>query len=755
MGRSVNTPVQRSWRELWLPVCLTAILAVLPAESLQLAGWSDHLEIVPLIALLGVAAGCVLGRSHFGRITVHIAAGLGGLILVSLLYAWFMPVEAIGERVIAFLNRVVDWLGVAFGGAPGTDNLLFAYTMGLLGWVLGYAAAWSVVRLINPWWAIVTTSVALLLNLSYAPPELLPLVFIQLLVSFMLLITVSSMGRTIRWRLEDVEQGSLQTSRYAMTSIAMAALIVVIAWHIPTGQVSQGVATVWETVSGPWQTVQANFDRVFASLNPSPLSGRGLLAVQTMAPRGSFELGSNPVMVVTGSEPAYWRAATYDDYTGHVMTSSNPTATHLDRRQPLMGGIETDQAREIVEYSTTLLAPSSSVLFAPDSPLTISVPAEYDYRGDVHDYGLLKPLVPIQQNQKYSVLTAVSRASVEELRQASGAYPAWTRPYLQVPTALPRRVREEAQQIVGDATNAYDAASNVESYLRTFTYSTHVSVPPADRDWVAYLLFSSKEGYCDYFATAMTVMLRSVGIPARVASGYVTGTYDPSTRSYLVTEADAHSWTEVYFPEYGWITFEPSANRPTPARLEKPLTPLSTEELQQVLEADQSQQDFLDDSDLFDDATYVAPLPVGTSGGLPPLVSAAILGLALLAFAVLLAALLWVRGISRLPAFARAYAQVVRLAAWSGLGPRRGETPYEFARELVLTVPALERPLETVTSVYVGGIYGGYEPDTAGLRRLRSAGREVIYILLHSIALRRWSRWLVRRLHNVAHSERR
>src|SRR5205823_9738177 len=80
--------------------------------------------------------------------------------------------------------------------------------------------------------------------------------------------------------------------------------------------------------------------------------------------------------------------------------------------------------------------------------------------------------------------------------------------------------------------------------------------------------FQSKEGYCDYFATAMAVMLRSVGIPSRVASGYVTGDWDASTQSYIATEHHAHSWTEVYFPGYGWITFEPSANRPAPVRPE-------------------------------------------------------------------------------------------------------------------------------------------------------------------------------------------
>jgi hypothetical protein len=79
---------------------------------------------------------------------------------------------------------------------------------------------------------------------------------------------------------------------------------------------------------------------------------------------------------------------------------------------------------------------------------------------------------------------------------------------------------------------------------------------------VDYFLFDLQQGYCDYYATAMVVMARSLGIPARLAVGYATGEYDPELEAYQVTRANAHSWAEVYFPEYGWIRFEPTATLP-------------------------------------------------------------------------------------------------------------------------------------------------------------------------------------------------
>ena len=79
---------------------------------------------------------------------------------------------------------------------------------------------------------------------------------------------------------------------------------------------------------------------------------------------------------------------------------------------------------------------------------------------------------------------------------------------------------------------------------------------------VDYFLFDLRQGYCDYYASAMIVFARSRGLPARLAVGYASGEYDPVSDQFLVTEADAHSWPEIYFPEYGWIPFEPTAAQP-------------------------------------------------------------------------------------------------------------------------------------------------------------------------------------------------
>jgi transglutaminase-like putative cysteine protease len=174
----------------------------------------------------------------------------------------------------------------------------------------------------------------------------------------------------------------------------------------------------------------------------------------------------------------------------------------------------------------------------------------------------------------YSALSLVGAPSQEQLRLAGGGagesapgdYPDWVRTgYLALPASTPQRVRDLAQQLAAGQLTAYDKAAALQAYLRGFPYSLDVPAPPAGRDVADYFLFDLQRGYCDYYATALAVLGRAVGLPTRLVMGYASGSYDAGSNSYQVTEADAHSWTEIYFPGYGWVEFEPTASRPAPA----------------------------------------------------------------------------------------------------------------------------------------------------------------------------------------------
>ncbi|MGD9318305.1 MAG: transglutaminase-like domain-containing protein, partial [Anaerolineae bacterium] len=112
----------------------------------------------------------------------------------------------------------------------------------------------------------------------------------------------------------------------------------------------------------------------------------------------------------------------------------------------------------------------------------------------------------------------------------------------------------------------YDQARAIEAFLRTYPYNLDLPDPPDDGDLVDYFLFELQEGYCDYYASSMVVMARAMGVPARLAVGYVQGTFDHDAERWVVTEEDGHSWVEVYFNGIGWVEFEPTAGRPVLAR---------------------------------------------------------------------------------------------------------------------------------------------------------------------------------------------
>jgi hypothetical protein len=165
---------------------------------------------------------------------------------------------------------------------------------------------------------------------------------------------------------------------------------------------------------------------------------------------------------------------------------------------------------------------------------------------------------PNYSELSYEVSSVPPTAAPAELRAAGNKYPADIRAtYLQLP-ALDARVTDLARQATAAAANPYDKAIALQSYLQTRFAYTLDQGSSTSSDPLANFLFVRKAGHCEYFATAMTVMLRSLGIPARYINGFQTGEYNDVGGDFIVRASDAHSWVEAYFPGRGWITFDPT-----------------------------------------------------------------------------------------------------------------------------------------------------------------------------------------------------
>jgi hypothetical protein len=261
-----------------------------------------------------------------------------------------------------------------------------------------------------------------------------------------------------------------------------------------------------------------------------------------------------------------------------------------------------------------------------------------------------------------------------------------------------------------------------------------VPPPPADRDWVDYTLFDSQAGYSDYYATAMVVLLRSSGIPARVVSGFAPGEFDENEGAYIVYESEAHSWVEVFFPRYGWINFEPSSLRALPFRAadEQAINP--------DLSLAEGGGEMLDPffEEMFGDlgGEYLPMMPERQDR--PWIVALALLlGLGALAGLLYLALMaIFRRGLKALPWHAQWYAQLRRLASWAGLAGRASQTPFEYARWLDERFPGTGRMVRPIADCYVEGAYGGRQPDPETLAQASKAWDDVRRPLARRVLLR-------------------
>ncbi len=304
---------------------------------------------------------------------------------------------------------------------------------------------------------------------------------------------------------------------------------------------------------------------------------------------------------------------------------------------------------------------------------------------------------PLQIGQKYSVVSAVSEAPPEKLRGAGRDYPSWvTERYLQLPPSLPERVRELSQRLTEPANNPYDTALAIEGYLRGFTYATNLPIPPGNVDRVDYMLFTLRKGYSAYFSTTMVVMLRTVGIPARVATGYATGSFDSEHGVYLVKESNAHGWVEVFFPNYGWIEFEPTPSMPTIARPTSPGEEFTDDDL--LLRNQDEAEETPMENPQYEDSLAPTTVEEWTLWGF---------GGATLIVVPLGLWLLWRQRWAGLDEAVAVYGKAMVLASLARMGPRSSQTPREYGAGLQRLMPRHRGVIEHILQAYERVRYGG------------------------------------------------
>ena len=286
---------------------------------------------------------------------------------------------------------------------------------------------------------------------------------------------------------------------------------------------------------------------------------------------GAFASDNTPVFYTKSPTKQYWKIETKDMYTSKGWINS---ATELPvlRSYELGETIETDIIPGTEEESLVasifmsqnypfIMQPYGIQQVASGQSFTLSMNDRnqklYTFE---QDYEVSVPNYDVTYNEPKYSLKALRGTTTTDLEGLSSDLDR----YLQLPETLPTRVKDLATTITANSNNLYDKAKAIERYFRLngFSYNQDMAaVPEGDTDYVDQFLFDTKVGYCDNFSTSMIVLLRSEGIPARWVKGFASGEVvdrENEIPIYEVTNNNAHSWVEAYFPNVGWMTFEPT-----------------------------------------------------------------------------------------------------------------------------------------------------------------------------------------------------
>jgi transglutaminase-like putative cysteine protease len=276
------------------------------------------------------------------------------------------------------------------------------------------------------------------------------------------------------------------------------------------------------------------------------------------------ELSEEIVMRVRAPQPAFWRGPSFDTYSSNAWINTRATDVPLQGLPATLFPSEVPSKVEKVEMTQTFFVEKTqtNIVFAAYDPREVWFPGG---RTDVTDSHSLTAPFLLEDGLVYSVVSDMLASSPQQLESLT----AETIPddiavrYTQLPDELPERVVELAEEIAGDEATIMGKVDVITEWIgQNTTYLLELPPQPAGVDAVDYFLFEDRRGFCEHIASALAILLRAEGVPARFVTGYDAGDRNIFSGYFEVRGQNAHSWVEVYFPEIGWMQFDPTHEVP-------------------------------------------------------------------------------------------------------------------------------------------------------------------------------------------------
>jgi transglutaminase-like putative cysteine protease len=742
----------------WLTYLLVTLMAMTVAWSVDDAAWvlgnRDYGDFYMYAAFFGVLVGFIGAKARWPRWISH----LFGAVVAALVLPVFVGQELLpqgGSPVEAFTatsNAVVNaWIDLAILNRQVTPEIgHFILAIAIIVWSVGQFASYAVFGHRRPLDAVIVVGIVLLGNMALTINEQLSLLVAFSIAGLGLLARTHAFEEQTTWIRRHIGEASTVRSLYLRGGIAFIAIAVAGSLALTASASSAPLAGAWTGFNQKIVDVSQALQRYLPFGGASRNVGFGFgPSAQITGQWDTNHTLQVTIRVAPGDTThPYWRALAYDHFDLKTWSQTKPETEDVPTGEEVLLGLGDDPEelgnRKDFQYTVAPNSYRGGYVLSPAEPGTFDSNTKIEFVGngrfasvrvdDVDRSYVGVALLPISGNnpgdRNSNALRAAGQNYPSDIKQlyTSVTDGSLGPASLQLLAELKAKAQTNSK---GGTLNPFDLAETIQDELQTYQYAPDVRDLPCQSISVVECFARYKKGYCQYFASTMAMLLRQEGIPARMVQGFLPGERDQKSGQELIYTDGAHAWVEVYFPGFGWQTFDPTGGgradelvplpsgpaviatpRPSAPVASNPVVPVRPNEGQ--------------------DRTGGGTTGRGSAN--VGLLAAFAVGLLLALVAVLF--VVWQRGPRGELTAESAWRSISRLAGRFGFGPRPTQTVYEYAGALGDVLPMARPELQTVARAKVEVAYGHRQLGADRLTALRDAQRRLRVALLR-LAFRR------------------
>ena len=543
---------------------------------LQSTNWAGNLELMPFLTIVGFLFGVILGRSKFDQLSSFWLFVAFTLVIIPLAISFTLNSTS---RIADILMYVFYQLGNSVQefstSRDVTSVLLVIVFFSIIFWSVGVSSAFFYIRQ-GRFLSVLVFGFLFLILIDYFLPFSGQKPFLTGIAAFLALlfyIRAISVRMQKNWEKSRYRQDGLKDWTFHPVIVIISLALVFIAWSVPVAvrAASPGTPESVRFSRFSYQ-IRDKFERLTASLRGSSRSsafgfGPGLNLGDQISSDEAVVFTAESSTILNSEMRIYWRGKVYEKYVAGNWQEGE------QKQIPIKPDVKINLQDESQDGSTVTYRIKVNIplgdYFIPGELISINNPGFLIYSpiGDEEiDIIAVEPASTILNGNGYRPKVWIKNIKEETLKASSDPIPEWVMDrYLQLPISISPRIKDLAEGITSGLDTPYEKAVAITEYLRSnYTYSEAVTFPTDLNDRIEWFLFDSREGFCNYFATAEVLLLRAIGIPARLAVGFSQGEVTNSGRSFTIRRKNSHAWPEVYFPGAGWVVFEPTPSLPVP-----------------------------------------------------------------------------------------------------------------------------------------------------------------------------------------------